>query len=66
MLMRTLLMLGSIRTRSFSFLATVRGLSNTSGEVFASISGTLCLSEVCDEKLDRQRADVSDERTHWR
>ena len=66
MLMRTLLMLGSMRTRSFSFRATVRGFNNTSGDVWASISGTLCLSEVCDEKLDRQRAEVKEERTHCR
>lgn len=59
-------MLGSIRTRSFSFLATVRGVKRTSGEVWASISGTLCLSEVCDEKLDKQRAAVNELRTHWR
>lgn len=66
MLMRTLLMLGSIRTRSFSFRATVSGVNSTSGEVCASISGTLCRSEVCDEKLDRQSAEVREERTHCR
>lgn len=65
-LIRTLLMLGSIRTLSFSFLDTVRGFSSTSGELAASISGTLCLSEACDAKLARERAAVSDERTHWR
>lgn len=59
-------MLGSIRTRSFSFRATMRGFNRTSGDVCASISGTLCLSEVWDAKLERQRADVSEERTHWR
>jgi hypothetical protein len=26
----------------------------------------LCLSEVCDAKLERQRAEVKEERTHWR
>jgi hypothetical protein len=66
MLIRTLLMLGSIKTFSFSFRDTVRGLSSTSGELAASISGTLCLSEACDAKLDRERAAVSDDRTHWR
>ena len=59
-------MLGSIRTLSFSFRATVKGFSKTSGEVCASISGTLCRSEVCDAKLERQRAEVREERTHWR
>lgn len=59
-------MLGSIRTLSFSFRATVKGFSRTSGEVCASISGTLCRSEVWDAKLERQRADVKLERTHWR
>jgi len=59
-------MLGSIRTRSFSFRATVRGLSRTSGDVCASISGTLCRSEVCDAKFDKQRAEVKEERTHCR
>jgi hypothetical protein len=66
MLIRTLLMLGSIKTLSFSFRATVKGFSRTSGEVCASISGTLCLSEVWDAKLDRQRADVREDRTHCR
>ena len=59
-------MLGSIRTRSFSFREIVRGFNSTSGDVCASISGTLCLSEVWDAKLERQRAEVSEERTHWR
>lgn len=66
MLIRTLLMLGSISTLSFSFLDTVSGLSSTSGELAASISGTLCLSEACDAKLARESAAESDERTHWR
>jgi hypothetical protein len=66
MLIRTLLILGSIRTRSFSFLATVRGFKRTSGDVLASISGTLCLSEVWDAKFDRHRAAVKEDRTHWR
>lgn len=64
MLMRTLFMLGSIRTRSFSLRATVKGFNRTSGEVWASISGTLCLSEVCDAKLERQSAEVKEDRTH--
>lgn len=59
-------MLGSMRTRSFSFLATTRGVRRTSGEVCASISGTLCRSDVCDAKFVRHRAEVSEERTHWR
>ena len=59
-------MLGSIRTRSFSLRATTKEFSRTSGEVCASISGTLCRSEVWDAKFDRQRADVKEERTHWR
>lgn len=66
MLIRTLFMLGSMRTRSFSFRATVRGFRRTSGEVWASISGTLWRSEVWDAKLERQRAEVRLERTHWR
>lgn len=59
-------MLGSIRTFSFSFLAIVRGFSSTSGDVAASISGTLCLSEAWEAKFDKERAAVSDERTHCR
>jgi hypothetical protein len=59
-------MLGSMNTLSFSFRATVNGFSRTSGEVCASISGTLCRSEVWDAKFERQRADVREERTHWR
>lgn len=66
MLTRTLLTLGSMRTFSFSFLEIVSGLSRTSGELAASISGTLWRSEVCDAKLERESAAVSDERTHWR
>lgn len=64
MLIRTLLMLGSIKTRSFSFRATVKGFSSTSGDVCASISGTLCRSEVCEAKFERHSADVKEERTH--
>lgn len=63
-LIRTLLILGSIRTRSFSFRATVKGFKSTSGEVLASISGTLCLSEVWDAKFERHRAAVKVDRTH--
>ena len=59
-------MLGSMKTFSFSFRATVNGLSKTSGELAASISGTLCLSEVCDAKFERDKAAVKDDRTHWR
>jgi len=59
-------MLGSIRTRSFSFRAIVNGFKRTSGEVCASISGTLCRSAVWDEKLDKQRAAVREDRTHCR
>ena len=58
MLIRMLLMLGSIRTRSFSLRAIVSGVSSTSGDVRASISGTLCRSAVCEAKLERQRAAV--------
>ena len=64
MLTRTLLMLGSIRTFSFSFLETVKWLRRTSGELAASISGTLWRSDVCEAKFDRERAAVRDERTH--
>lgn len=65
-LMRTELMLGSIRTRSFSFLAIVRGVRSTSGEVWASISGTLWRSAVWEAKLDKVRAAVKLLRTHCR
>lgn len=57
-LIRTLLMLGSMRTRSFSLRAIVNGVRRTSGDVRASTSGTLCRSAVWDAKLDRQRAAV--------
>ena len=66
MLTRTLLTLGSMSTFSFSFLDIVRGFNRTSGELAASISGTLCRSEVCEAKLERDRAAVRDDRTHWR
>lgn len=66
MLTRTLFMLGSIRTFSFSFRDIVKGFSKTSGELAASISGTLCLSEVCDAKLESESAAVNEERTHCR
>lgn len=59
-------MLGSTSTRSFSFRATVKGFRRTSGDEAASISGTLCLSEVCDAKSARERAAVREDRTHWR
>lgn len=64
-LMRTLFMLGSMKTFSFSFRATVKGLSKTSGELTTSISGTLCVSEVCDRD-ERDSVAVKDDRTHWR
>jgi len=57
-------MLGSMSTLSFSFRATVNGFSRTSGEVCASISGTLCRSEVWDAKFERHKAEVREERTH--
>ena len=41
MLTRTEFMLDSMRTRSFSLRAIVSGVRRTSGEVCASISGTL-------------------------
>jgi hypothetical protein len=63
-LIRTLLMLGSIRTFSFSFRDTVKGFKSTSGELAASISGTLCRSEVCEAKFESERAAVSEDRTH--
>jgi len=66
MLTRTELMLVSMKTFSFSFLATVSGVSKTSGDVWASISGTLCRSAVCDAKLDRHRAAVKLARTACR
>ena len=64
MLTRTLLTLGSTQTFSFSFRAIVSGLSSTSGELCASISGTLCRSEAWEAKFESERAAVSDERTH--
>jgi len=64
MLIRTLLILGSIKTLSFSFREMVNGLRRTSGELAASISGTLCLSAVCDAKSASERAAVSEARTH--
>ncbi len=53
-------------TLSFSFLDTVSGFRITSGELAASISGTLCRSEAWEAKLERERAAVSDDRTHCR
>lgn len=46
MLTRILFTLGSIKTFSFSLRDTVNGFRRTSGELAASISGTLCRSEV--------------------
>ena len=59
-------MLGSIKTLSFSFLAIDRGFNKTSGDVAASISGTLCRSDVCDAKFARDKAAVRDDLTHCR
>ena len=66
MLTRTLLILGSMRTFSFSLRETVKGFSKTSGELAASISGTLCLSEACDAKFESDSAAVNEDRTHSR
>jgi hypothetical protein len=66
MLTRTLFTEGSTRTRSSWFRATVNGLRMSSGEVFASISGTLCLSLACDAKLESERAAVRVLRTQER
>lgn len=59
-------MLGSTKTFSFSFLDIVRGFRRSSGELCASISGTLCRSAVCEAKSERLSAAVTDDRTHWR
>jgi hypothetical protein len=64
MLTRTLLTLGSMRTFSFSLRATVKGFNRTSGELWASISGTLCRSDACEAKFERDKAAVREERTH--
>jgi hypothetical protein len=66
MLIRTALILGSIRTFSLSLRETVKGLRRASGEDAASISGTLCLSAICEAKLDSVKAAVKEDRTHWR
>ena len=66
MLIRALLTLGSIKTRSDSFRAIVSGFNRSSGEVAASISGTLCLSLVCDAKSERESAAVREARTQAR
>lgn len=66
MLTRTLLILGSIKTFSCSLRETVSGLRRTSGELAASISGTLCRSDVCDAKFANDKAAVSEERTQRR
>lgn len=66
MLTRTLLILGSIKTFSFSLRETVKGLRRTSGELAASTSGTLCRSEVWDAKFESERAAVRDDRTQRR
>ena len=64
MLTRTLLTLGSMKTFSFSLRATVNGFKRTSGELAASISGTLCRSETCDAKFERESAAVREDLTH--
>ena len=66
MLTRTLFTDGSMRTFSFSLRETWRGLRRTSGELAASISGTLWRSDVCEAKFERARAAVKEDRTHWR
>ena len=66
MLTRTLFTEGSINTFSFSFRDTWRGFRRTSGELAASISGTLWRSEVWEAKFERARAAVKEDRTHWR
>ena len=66
MLTRALLILGSMRTFSFSFLAIVTGFNRTSGELAASISGTLCRSAVWDAKFESERAAIREDLTHWR
>ena len=59
-------MLGSMSTLSFSLRATCSLFSSISGDVAASTSGTLCRSAVWEAKLQRDRAAVSDARTHCR
>ncbi|KAH9819761.1 hypothetical protein Tdes44962_MAKER05161 [Teratosphaeria destructans] len=54
----TELTLASIRTRSSAFRLTIKGFSNSSGEVWASISGTLWRSEAWEAKFERERAAV--------
>ena len=63
---RTELTLGSMSTRSFSFRDIVKGFNSNSGDVWASISGTLCRSVACDAKFDRLRAAVRELRTQRR
>ena len=65
-LIRTLLMLGSINTLSFSLRDTVSGFRITSGDDAASISGTLCRSEACEAKFESEMAAVREVRTHCR
>lgn len=55
-----------MRTRSSWLRDTVNGLRMSSGEVRASISGTLCLSLACEAKFESERAAVSVLRTHER
>ena len=66
MLTRTLFTDGSMRTFSFSLRETWSGFRRTSGELAASISGTLWRSDVCEAKFERASAAVKEDRTHWR
>lgn len=63
MLIRTLLMDGSMKTFSFSFRDTVIGFRSASGLEAASISGTLCRSAVWEAKFESVRAAVKEART---
>ena len=55
-----------MRTRSSWFRDTVNGFRMSSGEVRASISGTLCRSLAWEAKLERDRAAVRVLRTQER
>lgn len=66
MLTRTLLIEGSTSTRSSWLRETVNGLSRTSGDDAASISGTLCRSDAWEAKFERERAAVRVDRTQER
>lgn len=66
MLTRTLLTEGSTSTRSSWLRETVRGFSSNSGEVWASISGTLWRSLAWEAKFESERAAVRVLRTQER